>query len=104
MRNLPTLLFTLLLAFFIQVGTAEAQFKDKGPKNGQYGKWASKREYNGFKINSGQRKSLGLPRGLFNTGIAQNWKIFNNKKTASTPAMPKTKQSNQNQLSTIKEN
>lgn len=79
MRKLLTILIMLFTAI-AYMPEAHAQFKDKGPKNGNYRAWASKREFSGFKLNSGQRKSLGLKNGLFNTGIAKNWKIFQGKR------------------------
>lgn len=86
-----TMLVLLYMAFILFSFLPEksyAQFKEKGPKNGNYSKWASKREFNGYKLNYGQRKSLGLSTGLFNTGIAQNWKVFNKKKKKNISKKP----------------
>lgn len=67
-----TACLVFFMAFTFNISQSQAQFKDKGPKPGKYSKWASKREFNGFKLNRGQRNALGLGNGFLGTGLFAN--------------------------------
>lgn len=66
----------VFLLSFILIQPSYGQFKEKGPKRDQlkYNEWLQKQyKHNGFKLNPGQWKALGMKNGFLNTGIAANW-------------------------------
>ena len=66
----------IFLLSCILIQPSYGQFKDKGPKGDQlkYNAWLqNKYRHNGFKLNPGQWKALGMKNGFLNTGIAANW-------------------------------
>lgn len=97
MPKIIKLLPLVFCLFFMLPNESFAQFKDKGPKSS--GKdwivWKQKQHrFKGYKLNAGQRKSLGLKNGLFGTGL------FANK---SKRKKPKTKLSHQ-EIADIRKN
>lgn len=82
-----------LLFFFVfsfNISESQAQFKKDVPKSGSYAKWSSKREFNGYKFNRGQRNAFGLKHGLLGTGLFANSKKNKSRKNQiQKPQSPK---------------